>query len=275
MPIKTHLPLALAMVIVAAPVAGAAVLAHDTFDYMDGTSIAEKTGGVGFITPWVASAELQGQTVQQGAVVFGDGEVNPLANPSQPKGILRTFSNYSGDVFYIKYTFSTGAGTLSDADRFYLVLSGRGDSNGWGTFELGTGLRNSAASNLPAAVPDDHMTVRTHSVSAGRRSISPGLADETPYTIVAEVRKTTSGNKEKYDHVRLWVNPSASDIDSPALADSIARNNTVHTINRAQFQLDETDPGDVYRIHEIMIATEWSDVIATTEDKSSASGSTP
>lgn len=241
-------------------IAEAGIIAHEGFDYADDTSIIQQDGGMGFTSVWKVTTKdtFARETVKNGWLVLGSGTENALLDSSKSSGASRFFPTYSDSIFYFKFTFKTSKGTLLNPDRLYMILSGDGNTNGWGNIELGTGLYNSIAND--SNLPDSNITIRTDSVASGRHTLRLELVDETSYTVVAEISKSVPGKKEKYNTVRLWLNPSLNKIHSPLVAMPIAQNNTLHTINRVSFRIDETEATDQYFLDDIMVSTEWNDL---------------
>ncbi|HEY9250056.1 MAG TPA: PEP-CTERM sorting domain-containing protein [Rariglobus sp.] len=249
----------------------ATVIAYDSFDYTDDSNLAGLTGGTGWDATtnvgWTVNSNITSATIQSGALVLGNGTDSVLTAASTASNATRYLSSaYSGDSLFIKYTFSVGAGTTSNADRFYMTLLGSGNGGGWGNLEIGTGVNNSIASTNAGAVGDNRIAARVEGSSSNRLAASSPnpILDLTSYTVIVEFSKSVSGATNKYNTLRLWVNPTESDYSS-ATAKSLTYSTILYSINRINFSLDEVEAGDVFTVNEVMLATTWADVTAIPE----------
>lgn len=250
----------------------ATVIAYDSFAYTDGSNLAGLTGGTGWDATtnvgWTVNSNITSATIQSGALVLGNGTDSVLTAASTASNATRYLaSSYSGDSLFIKYTFSVGAGTTSNADRFYMTLLGSGNGGGWGNLEIGTGVNNTYASSTSGAVGDNSIAARVYQDVGNRVTASTTVGDLTSYTVIVEFSKSVSGSTNKYDTLRLWVNPSDSDYSS-ASAKSLTYSTILYTINRISFNIDEVEAGDVFKVNEVMLATTWADVTAIPEPSS-------
>jgi|GEM_PF-4516917 hypothetical protein len=241
--------------------ASADILAYDSFLYPDNSPLAGQSGGGGsWSSPWGVHKNIASATIQRGTLILGDGSQNPLVDPSKISSAYRSFTSYNGPRLFLKYTFMLGPGTGVDPDRVFVMLTGRGNGGGWGTLEVGTGLNHQFAAHTPEAKTDRRITARVYSTSSHRVANAVAVTDSTEYTVVVELVKESPRLDAPYSQFRLWVNPSASDYDSTPMK-QIAYRQMLHTVNRVFLSVNETEPGDVIRFYDVMIATDWADVV--------------
>lgn len=240
--------------------ANATVIAHETFDYPDNASIGGLAGGPGWDGSWNVNPNITTAVIRNGALVIGDGKASPLEDPSKASAISRKVESHNGDSIFLKYTFKLGAGTNADPDRLYLTLRGKGAGGGWGLLEVGTGVANGVHSTLPGARPDEKIAARVHSTSANRISHPVVLKEETPFTVIVEFSKSTSGSSTPYDTLRLWVDPTAGDYEA-AQPRKLGYNQIMRSLNHVDICIDEVEAGDVFTISELKLATTWEEVV--------------
>ncbi len=237
--------------------ASAFIVLHEGFDYPDGTSIAGLSGGDGWRNAWSINENITSATVQGGNLVIGDGKTSPLVDASKTAAVSRRIQDFDGLTVFIKYTFSLGAGTSADPDRFYLSLWGRGAENGWGNLEVGTGLANGQHSNTAAAKPDTQITARAFSTVANRVvNDAISIGDQKTYTVIVELDKTGA---DSYNTLRLWINPTAADY-AVAFPQKLTYQHTLGAISSFSIFIDEVESGDVFKISDITLGTTWDDV---------------
>ncbi len=240
----------------------ASIIAYDSFLYPENAPLAGQSGGGGqWSEPWSVAQNITHAVIERGSVRFGDGSGNPLGDASKESSASRSFASYSGQTVFLKFSFVLAHGTSADPDRFYLRLSGRGAGGGWGTLEVGTGLNHAFASDTPSAKGDQRITARVHSTAAHRVAAGGQVSDSVEYTVVVELSKNDPAPTSRYSTLRLWVNPAANDYDAAEVR-QISYNQMLYSVNKLFVFLDETEPGDVFRLHDVMVATSWEDVTA-------------
>ncbi|MDR1281330.1 MAG: hypothetical protein LBK99_10985 [Opitutaceae bacterium] len=234
--------------------ARAEIIVSETFDYPAGTPLAGAAGGAGtWSGAWIVHEAIPSAAVTSEGLRIGDGTANPSAAPG--KNVIaakRQFNRYRGDTIFVKYVFTAGPGTTTDADRFGVALP----SNKHGCLLLGSGLGGTGSEET-----DNRIAARIHDSGPNRITIpdtfvGPGVT----YTVVAEWSKSTPGPKEPYNRLRLWLNPKAEEV-APAPYRDLRHPELRSEINWAGFYIADTEPGDVYTVKSITIATTPEDVI--------------
>ena len=234
--------------------ARADVLLDEPFDYPVGSKLVGAAGGTGsWNGPWNVSDLIPSATITAKGLSFGDGTVNPsAAGSTRVKAARREFIKYFGDIVYVKFTFSLGAGTTTDPDRFGLFLP----NDEHGALLIGTGLNGSGSE-----VPSNTISARVFDNSKHRVAPQLVLSTETPYTVVAEWSKSVPGASSPYNRLRMWIEPKPEDV-AGATHRELNYKELRPSMNTIGFFIADSDPGDVFNVRHIKVATTWQEIMA-------------
>lgn len=230
------------------------IIAKETFAYPEGTKLAGANEGTGtWAGAWTVNDLIPSATITTKGLTFGDGTANPSASPStRLKAARRAFNKFSGDSIYVKFTFSVGAGTTTDPDRFGFFLP----NDEHGGLMMGSGLNGSGSE-----IPSNAISARTFDNSKHRIAAKTPLVPDTTYTLVAEWSKSVSGANAPYNRLRFWVDPKADEL-ATAPYKEMTYKELRPAINMVGFYIADTEPGDVFNVRNIVLASTWEEVLA-------------
>ena len=239
--------LAVALAAWTSPAAHATVIVADNFDaYTAGSSLNDLNGGNG---AWTSAWSTTGF---QNIVTSGEGNMLQVGTGTKFSGgdnaTYRSFEGYSGNTLFASVTLTATAGYDTD------------DANDFFTFWL-----DNAASGNHGNVPNTGFDSDGNVVGriSSSYSIDGGpVVQGTTYTLVIEVSKS-GANGSNYDTIRFWMNPSYGDLGTPV-------GTVTHDINRSELsmlglRIINNEQDNVYQVDNIVVGTEWADVVAVPE----------
>ncbi|HRX79368.1 MAG TPA: PSD1 and planctomycete cytochrome C domain-containing protein [Pirellulaceae bacterium] len=243
------------------------VVAVDTFDYPLG-ALRQADGGVGWAKPWqtsrvapavviawpVASKKTSMRTPHSLLIQGTGARNNParraLKHPVSQKEVFVRFDlRYQADPangsqqvdpeFFVlwldRLDGGDGATHASNVPNIGVHLADRGPKKGKNVFMVRIGPAQTAWSKIELQ------------------------ADRT-YQILGRLTKTSDGPRAEYDRFDMWVDPTATDIDSPDATVSGAQ--SISVIQWIGFATGvKTEPTDRIQVHNVMLGNTWDSVL--------------
>jgi hypothetical protein len=253
------LSLALLATVSIAPLASATILASDDFNSY--TSPAALTGGAGG-TGWGANNWLAPSGTTTTATVndySGDKKVDvALTATTTTLAASRLLATPITQTFFASYTLIYNGVTpaiFDNNDTFGLVLSDlTTPSTTVSTNVFNFGLRGGTANSWG---------IRTATATAGSVT-GPAITPGTEYLVVAKL--TRSGGL--FTQGDLWINPAASldgQITPGATLSVPGATQGVAAINSVYFRQAGNEVTDPYRFDNLILATDWNDIVPVPE----------
>ncbi|WFB34979.1 hypothetical protein P3T73_12500 [Kiritimatiellota bacterium B12222] len=225
----------------------AAIIAQDDFSYTVDEDLNTQSGGSGWgSNQWIAETSTAANVTLQskGAQFTG-------TDPDSVNFAYRQLDNaYSGDTVYVSYTLELGQ--TPDSDFFALWLDNTTDTNNnHGSSRLNTGLGTA-----------DALFSRLHSNKIATNP-TPASAD-TAYNLVVRYSKSVSGESEVYNTMKFWINPTYDDLSGPGVGE-VTNYSTISNFSYVGFRGAANEGGESYFVDDLVLATEWGDVVAIPE----------
>ena len=226
------------------PLASAAIVASDDFNYAAG-GLNAQSGGSGWVGAW--SANTQAQVVDPAVDLGGANALRITGNANTVA--QRTLSSaFSGDELFVSFLFQLEAGALTNNDFFALWFN----ANSTGRPNIGIKADQGTLTGT------NDVFVRTSGTGG---SYAPGSniggKNDVTYQIVGRLWRTAAGNYSNFD---LWLNPLFADLGSPDA--SFAGNAGISAVTSVGFRTANLDTGDALLIDNLILATNWNDVVA-------------
>lgn len=229
---------------VLSPLASAAIVASDDFNY-DAGELNTASGGTGWAGAWSA-VTARTEIVDPAVDLGGENALRITGNANTVA--QRTLSSaFSGNELYVSFLFQLDAGALTDNDFFALWFNAntttrpnigiKADQGGSGTNDVFVRTNNTGGSYAP----DSNI----------------GGTNDVTYQIVGRLSRSGAGN---YTHYDLWLNPLFSDLDSPNA--TFSGNAGISTVTSVGFRTANLETGDTLLIDNLILATSWADVVA-------------
>lgn len=233
-----------AVLSILSPLASAAIVASDDFNYAAG-ELSAQNGGTGWSAAWTATT-ASSQVVLPGTELGGGNALNITGNANAVA--QRTLgSSFSGEELFVSFLFQLDSGTLTNND--FLAL--------WFNSQTGPNIGIKADEGVNNGKTND-VFVRTAGSSG---SYAPGSniggANDVTYQIVGRLSRSAPGNYNNFD---LWLNPLFTDLGTPDVSFSGASG--ISTITSVGFRTANLDAGDALLIDNLILATSWNDVVA-------------
>ena len=230
------------------PLASAAIVASDDFNYAAG-GLNAQSGGSGWVGAW--SANTQAQVVDPAVDLGGANALRITGNANTVA--QRTLSSaFSGDELFVSFLFQLEAGALTNNDFFALWF------NANSTGRPNIGIKADEGDTSPTTTKTNDVFVRTSGTGG---SYAPGSniggKNDVTYQIVGRLWRTAAGNYSNFD---LWLNPLFADLGSPDA--SFAGNAGISAVTSVGFRTANLDTGDALLIDNLILATNWNDVVA-------------
>lgn len=227
---------------VLSPMASAAIVASDDFNYSAG-GLNAQNGGSGWAGAW--SANTQAQVVDPVVDLGGANALSITGNATTVP--QRTLSSaFSGNELFVSFLFQLDAGTLTNND--FLAL--------W--FNSSTGPNIGIKADQGTTTGTNDVFVRTNGMAGSYVPGSNiGATNDVTYQIVGRLSRSAAGNYSNFD---LWLNPIFADLGSPDA--SFAGNAGISTVTSVGFRTANLDAGDALLIDNLILATNWNDVVA-------------
>lgn len=229
------------------PLASAAIVASDDFNYVAG-GLNAQSGGLGWAGAW--SANTQAQVVDP---VVDLGGANALRITGNATTVAeRTLSSaFSGNELFVSFLFQLDTGVLTNND--FLAL--------WFNSSTGPNIGIKADQGTPTGTND--VFVRTNGTAGAYAPGSDiGSTTDVTYQIVGRLSRPAAGNYSNFD---LWLNPIFADLGAPDA--SFSGSAGISTITKVGFRTANLAAGDTLLIDTLLIdnlilATNWNDVVA-------------
>ncbi|MDA3872816.1 MAG: PEP-CTERM sorting domain-containing protein [Kiritimatiellae bacterium] len=225
------------------------ILAQDQFEYTVDDPLNAANGGTGWSGGWnaVDSGTTTHVTVEtnngSSAAHFAGSDPNAKNFAYRPFG-----STLDQDTLYVSYLFEFE----SDGNFFALWLDDTtSTSNNHSNVVPNTGLFTSG-------------DLFARFVGTGEIT-GPTAVSGTPYQLVIEVSKSTPGVTEDYTNIRFWVNPENSDLGTPTGTNYTNESTSRSSYDYVGFRGAGNADGDSFWVDDLIIATEWDDVVVIPE----------
>ena len=229
---------------VLSPMASAAIVASDDFNYTLG-ELNTRNGGSGWGGAWTAATART--EIVDPAVDLGGANALRITGDANTVAQRTLSSAFLGDELFVSFLFQLDAGTLTSNDFFGLWFNANTNSRpniGIKADEGGSGTND--------------VFVRTNGTGG---SYAPGsnigATNDVIYQIVGRLSRSAAGNYSNFD---LWLNPIFADLGSPDA--SFAGNAGISTVTSVGFRTANLDTGDTLLIDNLILATNWNDVVA-------------
>lgn len=236
---------------VLSPLASAAIVASDDFNYAAG-ELDTRAGGTGWAGAWSA-ATARTEIVDPAVDLGGENALRITGNANTVA--QRTLSSaFSGNELYVSFLFQLDAGALTGNDFLALWFNGSGTNaiNSDRTNRPNIGIKADGGSGT------NDVFVRTNGTGGNYASDSNiGGTNDVTYQIVGRLSRSGTGN---YTHYDLWLNPLFSDLDSPNA--TFSGNAGISTVTSVGFRTANLETGDTLLIDNLILATSWADVVA-------------
>jgi hypothetical protein len=228
------------------------VLATDSFEYETGSDLDGADGGGGNWTgswqvPRGSMATRQNFTTQESQ----NGSTFVLAKDGgtgKRLWILRQFEDYAGEKIFVRFKIEAEE-LPAESDSFYFFFQ---NAEAFTT-----------AYRLSMGVKEGMLMARYFPDRAGTRQ-GPAAEIGKTYVLVGEFSKSAAGD---FDTVKFWVDPGPNDyfadtgeVALPSRAEpGYPGRHRTQSVNTLGFALEGVHPG-IFRIRDLVIATDWSDV---------------
>ncbi len=247
--------------------APAAKIAGDDFTYAAG-NLAGDNGGFGWNGAWAANTTNTTVTTLAPGTAFSyaSGVINLPASPANlsaqisstagantnTSAATRTLSatataatNVTDVYVSFLMRYSTTAGSLIDAERFYLFFGSAATSTA--RYDIGV-----------SALGTTDFAVRT-SNNAGYTNGGVDVASSatTTYLVVGKLSKASSAN---FDQFSFWLNPSTPTEGTPTGTSSNPTGDLA-TLSTLGFGITGLDAGESFQFDNLQIGTTWQDVV--------------
>jgi hypothetical protein len=256
------LSIALLATVSIAPLASATILASDDFNsYTSGTALTGGAGGTGWgVGPNLWLAPSAGTTLATVNDYSGDKKVDVTLTATATTVVGgRLPGTPITQTFFASYTLiysGVGTNVFDGNNTFGLILS-----------DLTVPNTTVAANvlNFGARAGANAFGIRGGTAVAGSTT-GGALISNTEYFLVAKLTYTAG----KFDKGDLWVNPGAS-LDgqiAPGATLSLTAGTGVGAINSIYFRQaanSATAGGDTYRFDNLILATDWNDIVPVPE----------
>lgn len=246
---------------VLSPLASAAIVASDDFNYAEG-ELNTQNGGAGWLGAWTAATAIT--QVVDPDVDLGSGNALSIIGTSNNSGastgnniaaVQRTLSDtFSGNELFVSFRLQLDSGALTNND--FLGLWFNDDSNtasGDLTNRPNIGIKADGGSGT------NDIFVRTNG-TAGSYAPASNIGDrnDVTYQIVGRLSRSGVGNYSNFD---LWLNPIFADDGTPD-ASFAAGNAGISSVTRIGIRTANLDAGDALLVDNLILATSWKEVVA-------------
>ncbi len=242
--------------------ASASVLASDDFNsYTAATALTGGGGGTGWgVNLW--SAPSAGSVLATVNSYLGDNKVDmSLTGTSSQIVGSRLLGAPIQQTFYASFVVSySGVGTnvFDVNDTFGLILSDLTvPSTSVAGNVLNFGLRGGSANAFG---------IRGGTATGGSTT-GGALTANTDYFLVAKLTYSVDG---KFDKGELWVNPAPGYETAPGATMSLTAGTGVGAVNSVYFRQAANEVGDTYTFNNLILATDWNDIVPVPEPMSGA-----
>ena len=224
------------------PLASAAIVASDDFNYAAG-GLNAQSGGSGWVGAW--SANTQAQVVDPAVDLGGANALRITGNANTVA--QRTLSSaFSGNELFVSFLFQLDAGTLTNND--FLAL--------W--FNSSTGPNIGIKADQATTTETNDVFVRTNGTAG---SYAPGSniggPNDVTYQIVGRLSRSAPGNYSKFD---LWLDPIFADLGTPDA--SFSGTAGISSVTSVGIRTANLDAGDALLVDNLILATTWNEVVA-------------
>lgn len=240
---KLHPLVSAIALLVLSPMASAAIVASDDFNYAAG-ELNARAGGTGWAGAWSA-ATARTEIVDPVVDLGGENALRITGNDTTVA--QRTLATaFSGDELFVSFLFQLDAGTLTNND--FLAL--------WFNSSTGPNIGIKADQGTDTGIND--VFVRTNGTGGSYAPGSDiGSTTDLTYQIVGRLSRSAPGNYSKFD---LWLNPIFADLGSPDA--TFAGSAGISTVTSVGFRTANLETEDVLLIDNLVLATSWNDVVA-------------
>ncbi len=242
----------------------ASILATDDFQsYTPATALTGGAGGTG----WGANLWLAPSGATTLATVNGGGSVDvTLSGTATTLAASRLLDTGITQTFYASFVVNYQGGGTNDVgnnNTFGLVLS-----------DLTTPSTSVNSSNVinfgirGATANTNEFGIRAGTATGGSTAGGlEGVVTGADYLLVAKL--TYSGGL--FNQGDLWINPGPSPTEtSPDATLNLLPGAGVSAINSVFFRQAANQTGDIYRFDNLILATEWNDIVPVPEPMSGA-----
>ena len=226
------------------PLASAAIVASDDFNYAQGELPNTQAPGSGWAGAWTAATAIT-QVVDPAVDLSGANALSITGNATTVA--QRTLSSaFSGNELFVSFLFQLDAGTLTNND--FLAL--------W--FNSSTGPNIGIKADQATTTETNDVFVRTNG-TAGSYAPGSNIGDTNDVThqIVGRLSRSAPANYSKFD---LWLDPIFDDLGTPdASFSGTAGISSVTSVGIRTANLADTD---TLLIDNLILAENWNDVVA-------------
>ena len=245
---------------VLSPLASAAIVASDDFNYAEG-ELNTQNGGAGWLGAWTAATAIT--QVVDPDVDLGSGNALSIIGTSNTSGastgnnsaaVQRTLSpTFSGNELFVSFLFQLDSGALTNNDFLGLWFN---DNSTTARSDL-TNRPNIGIKANGGSGTNDIFVRTTGTEGSFALDSDIGSSTRVTYQIVGRLWRTAAGNYSNFD---LWLNPLFADLGSPDA--SFAGNAGISAVTSVGFRTANLDTGDTLLIDNLILATNWNDVVA-------------
>lgn len=246
------------LVIAASEKVCAAPVAADSFNYLSlgGGTLNGRNAGPGWAGAWVTnglgnyavSGDATGAELKfnpPGAVqIDGGAEAVDLTGTVNQPALYRQLAMAQTNTFYAAYLVRLVGGAWTDTDTFSVHLA----NNGNNTSTLNFGLRGGA----------DFMVRNGTGTPVGTNAFGGPVALNTTYFLVARLSKPAGSTT--FDQIDMWLKPGFGSSNAPNTTLNITAGTGLASITHVFVRAAALDSGDVVRLDELKLATNWTDI---------------
>lgn len=233
------------------PLASAAIVASDDFNYAAGEVSTENVGS-DWAGAWTAA--LINTEVVDPVVDLGGANALRITGKANTVAQRTLSSTFSGNELFVSFLFQLDSGALTNNDFLGLWFN---DNSTTARSDLTNRPNIGIKANGGSGTND--IFVRTTG-TGGSFALDSDIGSSTrvTYQIVGRLWRTAeSGNYSNFD---LWLNPIFADLTNPDAKSS--GNAGIATVTRVGFRTANLASTDTLLIDNLILATNWNDVVA-------------
>ena len=229
----------------ATPLAMAAIIASDNFDYATG-EVAGQNGGSGWAGSWTANTGVT-QVVTPGTSLGGGNALQVTGNNNNA-AYRQLASPFTGNNLFVDFYIQLDSGILAANDFLGLWL----DSGTTGDHTNRPNIGIKADGN-----GSNDVFVRTSGTGGSFAAGSNiGNTNDVTYHIVGLLSRTAPGN---YTRFSMWLNPDLDDLLTP---DALMTGNTgLSQVSYIGFRSANLDSGDILLVDGLQLSTTWNEAL--------------